>query len=96
MLDRIDVGTSHLIQIDDITVRTAHAAAQKGLFWSGTAWIPPTPDDPVPMFLLLFYSLSLSLSLSLSFPRFVSAPYENQHLVVGDVGGLYVFVYGWC
>ena len=27
---------------------------------------------------------------------FVSAPYENQYLVVGDVGGLYVIVYGWC
>ncbi len=22
--------------------------------------------------------------------------YENQYLVVGDVGGLYVIVYGWC
>ena len=24
------------------------------------------------------------------------SPYENQYLVVGDVGGLYVIVYGWC
>ena len=27
---------------------------------------------------------------------FVLSPYENQFLVVGDVGGLYVIVYGWC
>ena len=27
---------------------------------------------------------------------FVSIPYENQYLVVGDVGGLYVIAYGWC
>ncbi len=24
------------------------------------------------------------------------SPYENQFLVVGDVGGRYVIVYGWC
>ena len=37
------------------------------------------------------------VSSAQSYPvHFVSAPYENQYLVVGDVGGLYVIVYGWC
>jgi hypothetical protein len=57
----------------------------------------------------LFYCSELHVNLHVGMDRtlicfvypklssaFVSAPYENQFLVVGDVGGLYVIVHGLC